>query len=284
MYPAKFDYYRAGSVDEAVQLLQQHPDARLLAGGHSLLPAMKLRLAQPETLIDIGRIPGLAGIDGNGQGITIGALVTHAQVARSDMLGGALQEAAGWIGDPAVRNRGTVGGNIAHADPASDWPTLLVALKATIDVAGPDGKRSVAADDFFTGLFETALAENEVVTHIHIPDAGGSAYEKLSNPASRYAMIGCAAQIKVGDDGMISSASVAIGGLLSYARRCPSVEAALTGSAATEETLSNASQAVLDDLNPADVMGDIHASGEYRRAVAPAIVQRALERAVARAI
>lgn len=284
MYPAKFDYYRAGSIDEAVALLQQHPDAKLLAGGHSLLPAMKLRLAQPEALIDIGRIPGLNSIESNGSGVTIGALVTHAQVEHSAALAGAPGEAAGWIGDPAVRNRGTVGGNIAHADPASDWPTLLVALDATIDIAGPGGRRSVAAADFFTGLFETALGENEVVTHIHIPSTAGSAYEKFSNPASRYAMVGCAAQLSVADDGTIAGAAVAIGGLVANARRCGSVEAALVGQPATEATLANAAQAVLDDLNPDDVFGDIHASGGYRRSVAPTIVKRALDRALARAI
>ena len=191
MYPPKFDYYRAGSPDEAVALVQEH-GGKFLAGGHSLIPVMNLRLADPGALVDIGRLD-MKGIASNGSGVTIGALTTHAMVAASGDVPTALSEAAGKIGDPQVRNRGTVGGNIAHADPASDLPTVLLALKATIHTNG----RSIPADDFFVDLFTTALDEGEIITSVSVASEAantGSAYAKLPNPASRYAMVGAAAR------------------------------------------------------------------------------------------
>jgi carbon-monoxide dehydrogenase medium subunit len=285
MYPPKFDYYRAGSVEEAISLLQEHAGARLLAGGHSLLPVMKLRLADPGTLIDIGRIEGLEGIGPRRDGsFKIGALTTHATVAASDMLPAVLTEAAGWIGDPQVRNRGTVGGNVAHADPASDLPTVFTALDATFDMTGPDGSRQVSAGDFFVDLFQTDLGDDEVLTGIQIgPQEGrtGSAYAKLFHPASRYAMVGVAAVVTM-NNGNSESVRVAIGGLTPTARRLPSVEAALNGRAPNEATIRNAARAVDDDLG-GDLLGDLHASADYRRSVAPAFVSRALLKAVERA-
>src|SRR4051812_13959167 len=193
MYPAKFDYVRAGSVDEAVALLQQHEDSKLIAGGHSLLPLMKLRLATPATLIDISRIPNLKGIRREGDGITIGALTTLNDVATSEdvkSIAPALAEGASHVGDQQVRNRGTIGGNIAHADPASDLPTVLLALDAEIRVVGPNGQRSIEARNFFVDLLTTALHPDEVITEVHVPAAPKSAYVKFENPASGYAMLG----------------------------------------------------------------------------------------------
>ncbi len=283
MDPPKFDYYRAGSVEEALSLRQQH-NGRFLAGGHSLLPALKLRLNDPGALIDIGRIDSLKGIS-SGNGMTrIGALTTHAMVETASGLPHVLPEAAGWIGDPAIRNRGTVGGNIAHADPASDLPTVFVALKARIHVAGPRGSRVVNADDFFTGLFTTALAEDELVTAVEVPALAahsGSAYAKLTNPASRYAMVGAAAVLTM-QGRSCTAASVAVGGLTSKATRAPSVEAALVGQRLDADALAAAAARVADDLGD-DVSGDIHASAEYRRAMAPVFVKRALMKAIDRA-
>ncbi len=279
MHPPKFDYYRANSLDEAVALLGQHDGAKLLAGGHSLLPAMNLRLADPGVLIDIGRIADLKGItptrDG---GCRIGALTTHAMVAASDVVPAALSSAASNIGDPQVRNRGTVGGNIAHADPASDLPTVFLALNASFNLVGPNGERTVNASDFFIDLFTTAMGPDEVLTSIHVPPAnGGSAYAKMANPASRYAMVGAAAVVGV-SNGTCSHASVAVGSLVPAARKAPSVEAALVGKALTEENIKTAAAAVTNDLGD-DLIGDIHASADYRRAMASVYVARALMKA-----
>ncbi|MCA9970079.1 MAG: xanthine dehydrogenase family protein subunit M [Anaerolineales bacterium] len=283
MYPPKFEYHKAGSVDEAVALIGAH-GGKFLAGGHSLIPVMKMRLADPETLVDIGGIAGLKGISNNGR-IHIGALTTHAMVAAADGLPAALPEAAGMIGDPQVRNRGTVGGNVAHADPASDLPTVFLALKATFHVAGANGTRTVAADDFFVDLFATALDEGEILTAVSIPaetSGTGSAYAKLFNPASRYAMVGAAVQLSVDAGGTCTAASVAVGGLTPKATRAGSVEAALVGKRLDADTLAAAAAALSGDLGD-DVMGDIHASASYRRQVAPALLRRALESAAARA-
>ena len=187
MYPPKFDYYRASSVEEAVSLLQEHDGAKLLAGGHSLIPVMNLRLADPGTLVDIGRIDSLRGIDKDNGRFRIGSLTTHATVAASEhnSLPAALKEAAGMIGDPQVRNRGTVGGNVSHADPSSDLPTVFTALGATFNMTGPVGSRSVAAANFFTELFETALNDDEILTGIEVPAEAaetGSAYTKTVQP------------------------------------------------------------------------------------------------------
>jgi carbon-monoxide dehydrogenase medium subunit len=283
MYPPKFDYYRAGTLDEALALLQQHSGAKVLAGGHSLIPAMKLRLSDPGALIDIGRIAELRGIQAGSGVISIGALTTHATVAASPDLPAALTEAASRIGDPQVRNRGTVGGNIAHADPASDLPTVFVALGATVNVVGPGGRRSIPAADFFVDLFTTALEEGELVASVAVPvdNAAGTAYAKMANPASRYAILGAAAMVKV-SNGVCSQASVAVGGLTPKATKAPSVEAALIGKALTAENIEAAAAKIVDDLGDS-VNGDIHASAEYRTAMAPVYVARAITTAASRA-
>ena len=287
MFAANFDYYRASSVAEAGRLLAEHPGAKLLAGGHSLIPLLKLRLAAPSAVIDIGRVAELRGISAGSDGLRIGALTTHAEIAASSDVqqhAAALAEAAGQIGDPAVRNRGTIGGNLAHADPASDLPTVLAALGATLSVVGPGGERSVAADGFFQGLMMTALGENEVLTAITVPAAGagsGSAYAKFPHPASRYAVVGAAASVTA-SNGSCSGASVAVGGLTPAPVRCAGVEGALSGQALTADAIAAAAEAVTGDVGD-DLIGDVFASADYRKAVASVYVRRALTAAAERA-
>jgi carbon-monoxide dehydrogenase medium subunit len=287
MYSANFDYHRATSLADAQRLLAANPGAKLLAGGHSLIPLMKLRLASPAAVVDIGRIAELRGISRSGDSIRIGSLTTHGEIAASaevEKAAPALAEAAALIGDPAVRSRGTIGGNIAHADPASDLPTVLVALDARIVAVGPSGERTMAADGFFTGIMSTTLADNEVVTAILVPAAArgqGSAYVKFPHPASRYAVIGVAASLMMVNN-QCSAARVALGGLLPHATRAGAVEKALTGKALDSASIAGAATQVSSDLGR-DVTGDIFASAAYRAAVAPVYVKRAIAAAVARA-
>src|SRR5262245_37120296 len=261
MYAPSFDYYRARSVADAHQLLAAHPGAKLLAGGHSLLPLLKLRLAAPSALVDIGRIPDLRGISRQGDVVKIGALATHAELAASADLRSAapaLADAAAMVGDPAVRNRGTIGGNVAHADPASDLPTVLVALDARVLASGPGGERTIPADQFFTGIMATALAEDEILLAIHVPASSrgqGSAYEKFAHPASRYAVLGVAAWVAI-SNGTCSSARVALGGLLPNTWRADRTERALVGKAMNDDTIAAAAEQVTADLG-SGVIGDI---------------------------
>jgi len=280
MFAAAFDYYRAGSIAEAHKLLREHPDAKLLAGGHSLIPLMKMRLAMPVALVDIGRIAALKGISARGASLRIGSLTTHAELASSPALQSAcpmLAEAAGLIGDSQVRNMGTIGGNIAHADPASDLPTVLLALDATIHAAGPSGERAIPIGEFFQGMMTTALGPDEILTAIDVPakQAGqGMAYVKFRHPASGYAVLGAAAVVSVAD-GACTSARVAIGGLLPAPVRCGDVERTLEKQRISSENLARAASEVRRVLND-DVMGDIFASVDYRKAMAPIYVTRAL--------
>ena len=281
MYPTQFDYARAGSVEEALSL-GAADGAKFLAGGHSLIPAMKLRLSTPSTLVDIGRLASLKGISKSSGKVKVGALTTHASCAASSDLPTVWSEAAGLIGDPQVRNRGTVGGNIAHADPASDLPTVLVALHANINIQSSSGSRSVSADDFFIDLFTTALQEGEIVTSVEVgaETDQGSAYVKLANPASRYAIVGVAVQLDI-DRGVCKSASVAIGGCTNKATRASAVEAALVGKKLDDAAISAAAAAITSDLGD-EVNGDMHASAEYRLAVAPGLVAQAIKTAAGR--
>ena len=286
MYAPDFDYYRAHSVAEVGTLLKQHPGAKLLAGGHSLIPLLKLRLAAPGAVIDIGRIDELRGITVDGQTLRIRALTTHAEIMRSPEVqrhAVALAEAAGQIGDPAVRNRGTIGGNVAHADPASDLPTVLTALGASFVVTGPDGERTLAAADFFQGVMTTALGDDELLTRIEVPIPleGGTAYAKFSHPASRYAVVGVAATVSV-SEGTCRHATIAVGGLVEAPVRATTVEQALVGQALTDETIAAAAAQVAVDLGD-DLLGDIFASAEYRKAVTPVWIRRAVSAAAARA-
>lgn len=287
MYASPFRYHRASSIAEARQLLATNPGAKLLAGGHSLLPLMKLRLANPDVLIDIGSVAELKGITPTSDGFRIGAATTHAAIAASAELraGCAVVAAtAGRIGDPAVRNRGTIGGNIAHADPASDLPAVLVALDAQVVATGPSGERTLPAVDFFTGLMMTALSEDEVVTAVLVPASPawrGSTYVKFAHPASRYAVVGVAAAVRM-QAGTCQEARVALGGLVPHPRRAAAVEQSLAGTSADEAAITAAAGLVARDLGE-DVLGDIYASAEYRAAVAPVYVARAVAAAVARA-
>jgi aerobic carbon-monoxide dehydrogenase medium subunit len=287
MFASQFAYHRADTIAEALRQLAAHPGAKLLAGGHSLLPLMKLRLAAPEALIDIGRVAELKGIAVAGDRIRIGALSTHAEIAGSEVVRSGcpiLAEAAERIGDPAVRNRGTIGGSVAHADPGADLPTVLVVLGAEIEVAGAQGVRSIPAEAFFMGLMTTALGSDEILTDIVVPTLAhgtAAAYVKFPHPASRYAVIGAAALVSV-RQGTVESARIAVGGLLPLPTRLVAVEAACAGQPADDSTAERAAAhtaAVLGD----EVLGDIFASAEYRRAVAGTYVQRALSAAFTRA-
>ena len=289
MFAADFEYYRAGSVAEAGDLLQKHPGAKLLAGGHSLIPLLKLRLAVPEAVIDIGRIAELKGISVSDDALKIGPLTTHAVVAASADVqthARALAEAAGQIGDPAVRNRGTIGGNVAHADPASDLPTVLSALGASVGVQGPSGSQTIACADFFQGVMTTALGENDLLTSIDVPVAAsgqGSAYTKFSHPASRYAVVGVAAAITIAG-GSCTAAAVSVGGVVPAPVRASSVERALVGQALTDDVIAAAAGAAGADLGSDDeLIGDIFASAGYRKAVTPVWARRAITAAAERA-
>jgi carbon-monoxide dehydrogenase medium subunit len=287
MFASPFAYHRAGSVAEATALLGAHPGAKLLAGGHSLLPLIKLRLAAPPALIDIGRIPDLRGVSVTRGSVRIGALTTYAELAASAAVRDAcplLAEAAAHVGDPAVRNRGTIGGSVAHADPAADLPTVLVAAGARLTAAGRAGQRTINASDFFTGMMATALAEDEVLTAIDVParQAGqGMAYVKFAHPASRYAVIGVAAMVTVAG-GTCTGAAVAIGGVVARPSRLPDVEQALRGQSPSPDVIAAAAARTGDGLGT-DLLGDLYASADYRRAVAPVWVRRALTRAAERA-
>ena len=284
MFASPFRYHRASSIAEARQLLVSNPGARLLAGGHSLLPLMKLRLANPDALIDIGSIAELKGITASADGFRIGAATTHAAIANStDLQAGCaiVADTAGRIGDPAVRNRGTIGGSLAHADPGADLPGVLVAIGATIEVAGAGGNRTIAAADFVEGLMSTALGEGELVTAVNVRRLGkgeGAAYSKFAHPASRYAVIGAAACVKV-EKGACTSTRVVASGLVARPTILPSVEKALSGKRLDEAAITAASGRAADDLG-GDLIGDLFASAEYRRAVVGAYVARALRAAV----
>lgn len=287
MYPASFDYYRATSVKDAQHLLQRHPGAKLLAGGHSLIPLLKLRLASPAALIDIGRIAELKGIANAAGGIRVGALATHAEIAASRVLRSEcpmLSEAAAQIGDQQVRNCGTIGGNVAHADPASDLPTVLSALEARLIAVGPNGERTIEADDFFQGMMATALGEHDILTAVEIArkkPGEGMAYEKFIHPASRYAVVGAAAVVTIAG-GVCSAARVSIGGLLPVATRARGVESALVGKRPSAEVIDQAARRVEEQLD-GYILADVFASADYRKAMAPVFVKRALTAAFQRA-
>ena len=300
MYPAKFEYSKAGSVAEAIGILQGDPDAKIIAGGHSLIPLMKLRLARPSQVVDIGGIAELRGISVDGGNIRIGALTTHYEISTSaDVQAncGILAEAAGGVGDPAVRNRGTIGGNVAHADPASDLPTVLTALGANFTLQGPSGSRTVAADDFFVGPFQTAAGADEVLTGVSVPVLAANQvaeYAKMAHPATSFAVVGAAAVVTLEGDAhghdhdhghghdhapRCTAARVAVGGLTPKPTRSPAVEAALAGSELTLDSIAEATASVAGDLGD-DLLGDVYASADYRRNMAGVELKHALYHAV----
>lgn len=283
MIPSAFEYRRAATVQEALALMQQaNGAASFLAGGHSLIPLMKLRLTEPATLIDIGRIPGLSGVQQEGGRISIGALTTHAELEADPVLlasAPVVAEAASEIGDQQVRNRGTIGGSLAHADPASDLPAVMVALDATVAVTGLSGERTVAAEDFFRGLFDVDLAENELITSVSFSATTSAAYAKLRHRASHFAIVGVAAALELEGD-RCTSARVAVTGASTHAQRLGAVEEALTG--ASLDTASIAAAAERAGGSLVDVNADLVGSEEYRRAMTSVFARRAIEAAAAR--
>ncbi|HBY45927.1 MAG TPA: xanthine dehydrogenase family protein subunit M [Thermomicrobiales bacterium] len=271
MYPRAFDYKRVSTVQEAIDALKDNPDAKLLSGGHSLLPAMKLRLASPDLLVDIGRVAELRNIAVNGSA-TIGAGVTYNDFLNNDAMKPytALYDAVSSVGDVQVRNRGTIGGAAAHADPAADVPAALLVLGATFVAQGPNGQREISADDFFVDILTTALEPDEVLTQIRLPAAAGaSAYEKFAHPASGYAVCGVAASINGND------VKVALTGATYRATRLTGVEDALKSGAIDAAAIEQAVKNVGDQ----DWAGDHFASSEYRAHLAQVYAKRALMRA-----
>ncbi len=284
MIPGEFEYYAPTSVQEAVQLLQQHGDeAKVLAGGHSLIPLLKLRLANPPVLVDINRIGDLKGITRQNGAVTIGALTTHTDLERSEELKQVfpmMAEAATVIGDPMGRNRGTFGGALAHADPAGDWPAVALALGSQMRVIGPGGERTVPADEFFVDMLTSALQPGEVLTAVDIPvpqGKTGMSYQKFAHPASGYAVVGVAAMVQLGADGACQDCRVAVTGAGPKATRLTAVEDALRGQQLTPELIGQAAERAGQDM---EFLGDIFASEGYREHLTKVYTKRALMKAL----
>jgi len=291
MYPAEFAYAAPSSLAEAVQLLRQgNGETKLLAGGQSLIPLLKLRLAEPKALIDLRRIPELRGIREEGGEIVIGAMTTYFEALKSPVLARRVPlvvEAVREVGDMQVRARGTIGGSLAHADPAGDLPAVILALDATLDAVGSSGRRTIPARDFFVEMLTTALKPDEVLTAVRLPAMGsmaqshtGSAYMKHHHPASGYAVVGVAAVVTFDGDGVCRQARVAITGAGAKATRAAAVEAALVGKRLTNEELTQATSAAADGL---DLMSDSYASADYRAHLTRVLARRALAKAAERA-
>lgn len=279
MNPAPFAYQRAATLEEAFSLLAKHGDeGKVLAGGHSLLPAMKLRLAEPGQLIDISRIHELKGVRRDGDVLVIGALTTHRELEQNHLVREfcpVLAETAGKIGDVQVRNRGTIGGALAHADPAADYPAPILALAAELVARGASGSRTIAATDFFQGIFTTALAPEELLTEIRFDLAhasGGSSYQKLANQASGYAIVGVAAIVDLDAAGAANRVSVGITGAGAVPVLATAVSEALTGSSMTAESITRAAELAGEGI---DWLEDLQASSEYRRRITIGQIGRA---------
>ncbi len=276
MIPNKFSYHRPNNVNEAIQLLQTHgDDCKILAGGHSLIPVLKLRLNDPAHLVDISGLDELKSINDNEKSITIGACATHGEIAQNAALqqhAPMVAQAAAMIGDIQIRNFGTIGGSIAHADPAADWPAVLLAADADVVIKNANGTREVDIDQFFQGLFMTALQDGEIISAIRIPKTAfnaNSTYVKFPQPASRFALVGCAAA--VAKDG--SAARVAFNGVSSKPFRDTGIENALKGNALNADTIATATANAADGVS---VMSDHFASEKYRRHLAGVYARRAL--------
>ena len=287
MIAQKFEYVVPASLGDAVNLLQKHGHrAKILAGGHSLIPMMKLRLAAPELLIDIGRIPELSYVKEESGKIRIGALTTHHMIQTSDLIlrrFTALAEAASLIGDIQVRNKGTIGGSIAHADPAADYPASILALDATIITLGPKGERQIVGSKFFVDMMTTALEPNEIVREIRIsakPGKNASAYLKMAQKASGFAICGAAAAVELDASGALSNVGIGITGVGSYAFRATKTEAALKGQKPSADVIKAACERASDGII---ALEDIHASADYRLDLARTYARRALEAAIERA-
>ena len=286
MVSSSFQYFAPTSVAEATQLLEQHgDDAKLLAGGHSLIPLMKLRLSEPGVVIDLGRIGDMSYIREEDGGLAIGAMTTYAQLESSDLVASrapVLAEAASQVADPQVRNMGTIGGSLSHADPAGDLPAVAIALGARLITSSTGEHRTLSADDFFVDLLTTALAPNEILNEIAIPalpDRSGSAYAKFANKASHYAIVGVAAVVAVDANGECSHASIGVTGAGPVAARASEAEAALRGSRLDDAAVSAAAAAAGAGI---DFLDDIHASAEYRAHLTSVFAARAIRQAASR--
>ncbi|WP_435159045.1 FAD binding domain-containing protein [Haladaptatus sp. DFWS20] len=286
MYASEFDYYRPTSVDEAIDLLDEHDGAELLAGGHGILPLLKIGEVTVPVLVDIGNIEGLDGIEEDGNTLTIGALTPHATVAKSDAVGQhatALADATAELGDLQVRNGGTIGGNLAHGDPRADPPASLLALGGSLLARGPEGERTIDADALFRGEFDTDVGDNEVVTAVELPvdEAAVSAYTRHRNPLSGYAMVGVAARIHTDAD-TVTDVRVAATGATEHTVRLHGVEDALDGVILDEEAIGNAAEDAAEDFDPDDLQSDVQASGEYRAHLLGIYTERTLTRVLER--
>jgi len=288
MYPAPFEYHTPSTVAEAVALLGKfQDDAKLIAGSQSLIPMMKLRLVQPKHVVDLRKVPGLSGISEAEGALVVGALTTYRAIETSELARSRfpiLPETAGNIGDAQVRNLGTIGGSLAHADPSADWPAVTVALDATVKIAGPRGERSVPVEQLISGPLSTVLEPAEILVQVRFPlpaARSGSAYEKLPHPASRFAVVGAAAAVTLDGKGAVQRARVALTGLGSKVSRATAVEQALQGKATSPEALQSAASRAADGL---DLRADGTGSAEYKAHLVAVYTERALRRAVARAV
>ena len=278
MYAAEFDYVRASSIEEAISLKAENDDSSLLAGGHSLIPAMKLRLSTPQKLIDISGLDQLKQISKNGSHISIGSLCTHKQCAESEIIQSncpALSDAASVIGDPHVRTKGTIGGALAHSDPQADYPGATLALNATFVAKGPSGERTIEVDDYFIGLWETALGEGELLTEIRIAINSmnaNSCYVKFPQPASRYPYVGCGVSLS-SNNGTCSDIRVGFSGVGEWAFRDTGVESTLKGQPLNDSTIASAADKAAEGKT---VLNDHFVSEEYRRAMSKVYAKRAM--------
>jgi len=286
MIPAPFDYMAPASLEEAIRALASHgEEAKLLAGGHSLLPLMKLRLAEPKILVDISRIPGLRGIKAEGDKIAIGALTTHYQIESSELIREKcplLAQTASAIGDVQVRNRGTIGGSLAHGDPAADLPAAILALGGEVHARGTAGERWIKAEDFFLGLMDTALEPTEILTEIRVPILSGrygTAYLKAPQKASGFAIVGVAAWLKIASKGVCEEIGIGVTGLDVKPYRAKGVEERLRGKKLTPTIMEQAASQVAQGV---DALEDIHASAEFRSHLARVYTARAIQEAAKR--
>ncbi|HEX2912400.1 MAG TPA: xanthine dehydrogenase family protein subunit M [Chloroflexia bacterium] len=283
MIPSAFDYYKPANIDEALSMLAEHgEDAKILAGGHSLIPAMRLRLANPEKIIDIGALrPQLSYIKEEDGTIKIGAMTTYYQIETSDVLKNSapvLPEAASVIGDVQVRNWGTIGGSLVHADPSSDLPAVMLALDAELVLRSASGERVVPVGEFFAGILQTNIEPNELLTEIRFKSLAGkkASYQKLANKASHYSVVGAAAVVGV-DGGKISNISVAFSGLAEMPMRFENLEKSLVGQSPDDATIESACKGFADNV---DALEDLHGSQAYRRAMAEVFAKRAIKAAL----
>ena len=283
MIPAAFDYVAPRTVDEAVRVLLAHgEEAKLLAGGHSLLPLLKLRLAHPKLLIDLGKIPGLNEIKQQGDTIVVGALTTHYQIESSALLKAKcplLSQTAREIGDVQVRNRGTIGGSLSHADPAADWPAAILALGGELSLSGPQGVRSLAAEEFFLGPLTTAIEASEILTEIRVPvlaRRSGSAYVKMAQQASGFAIVGVAAWLRIGREGRCEKIGLGVTGVSAKPFRARAVEERLRGNKLTTKLIEESAAPVAEAADPLE---DLHASANFRAHLARVFTARAIQQA-----